>query len=50
MFTLFIFVFIVTPGRVVKIQEKKSTVNTLTLLDQVNTFTVLEQVFFVVFL
>ena len=50
MFTLFFFVFIVTSGRDVEIKKKKSNLNTLTFLDQVNTFTVLEQVFFVVFL
>jgi len=48
-FTLFFFFLIVTPVRVVEIKKKKSNLNTLTLLDQVNTFAVRKQVHFVVF-
>ena len=50
MFTLFFFVFIVTPGRGFEIDKKKSNVNNFTLLDQVNTFNILDQLLFVVFL
>ena len=44
-----IFFRIVTPGRVVEI-NKKNYVHTLTPLEKVNTFTVLDQVLFVEFL
>ena len=50
MFTLFFFVFIVTPGRGFEIDKKKSNVNTFTLLDQVNTLSILEKALFVVYL
>ena len=50
MFTLFFFVFIVTPGRGFEIDKKKSNVNNFTLLDQVNTLSILEKALFVVYL
>ena len=42
LFTLFFFFFNVTSSRVVEINKNKSNVNTVTLLDQMKTFTVFD--------